>query len=119
MLDEILKVLVDNGLEVIIACISILVSYYIIPVIKNTMIPFLKEKRLLSIIKNLVEGVEKMAESGQLEKTDKKAKVVELLKSKGINVTVEVEILIEACVKELDLATSTIIKEIKETDNNK
>ena len=54
MLNEILKVLVDNGLEVIIACLSILVSYYVIPMIKNTMIPFLEEKRLLSTIKSFV-----------------------------------------------------------------
>lgn len=118
MLEEILKVLVDNGLEVIVAVISILVSYYVIPTIKNTLVPFLEEKRLLATIKSLVEGVEKLAESGQLAKIDKKAKVLELLEAKGIKVTPEVEILIEACVKELDLVTNTVIKEIKETEEN-
>ena len=116
MVDEIVKVLVDNGLEVIIAIISILVSYYVIPTIKDTLIPFLKEKRLLNTIKCFVEGVEKMAESGHIEKVNKKAKVIELLEAKGIEITAEVNVLIEACVKELDLVADTAIQEIKEAE---
>lgn len=113
MSNEIIKVLIENGLEVIIAIISIVVSYYIIPAIKDDLIPFLQEKRLFNVVKNLVKAAEKMAESGVIEKCDKKEKVIELLRKKGIQITDEVDALIEACVKELDLISGTIIKEFQ------
>ena len=63
MMNEILNVLQNNILDIVIAIISIIVSYFIVPAIKNDLIPFLKEKRLLNIIKGFVKGAEKMAES--------------------------------------------------------
>lgn len=119
MLNEIIKVLIDNGLEVIIAILSIVVSYYVIPAIKADLIPFLQEKRMLNVIKSLVEAAEKMAESGIIEKCDKKAKVIELLNKKGITVSEEIDALIEACVKELDLITGTIVEEVKKENKTK
>lgn len=116
MAKEIIDVVTENLLKIIIAVISILVSYYVIPAIKNNLIPWLKEKRILNIIKNLVEGVEKMAESGIIPKANKKEKVIELLNGKGIEVTPEVDVLIEACVKQLDIIVGTVVKEVKETE---
>lgn len=113
MANEILNVLKNNLLDIIIAIISIVVSYFIIPAIKNDLIPFLKEKRILNIIKKFVEGVEKMAESGIIEKSNKKEKVIELLTNKGITVTPEIDVLIEACVKELDIIVDTVVSEVK------
>lgn len=113
---EIINVLTDNLLDIVIAVISILVSYYVIPAIKNNLIPFLKEKRLLNIIKGFVNGVEKMAESGIIDKSNKKDKVVELLEEKGITVTPEVDALIEAAVKELDIIASTVVDEVKKAE---
>lgn len=113
MVNEIINVLQSNLLDIIISVISIVVSYYIIPVIKNDLIPFLKEKRVLNIIKNFVDGVEKMAESGIIQKCDKKEKVIQLLENKGIEVTSEIDALIEACVKQLDIIANAAVKEIK------
>jgi hypothetical protein len=55
-----------------------------------------------------------MTEVGIIEKCDKKDKVIQLLESKNIKVTPEIDILIEACVKQLDIVADNVINEIKE-----
>lgn len=109
---ETMKMIVDailpNILEIIITIISLVVARYVIPYIKNDMIPWLKEKRLHNIIAKFVQAAEKLAESGVIEKCDKKAKVIELLEKNGITVTETIDSFIESAVKELDLITSTI-----------
>lgn len=112
MLETILNSILPNILEIVLTIISFVVSCYVIPYIKGDLIPSLKEKRIYNVVKNFVQAVEKMAEAGIIPKTDKKKKVVELLESKNISVNVEVEAVIESCVKELDIITSTIYKEI-------
>ena len=116
MTKEIVDILTENLLDIVIAVISIIISYHVIPAIKNNLIPFLKEKRLLNIVKGFVKGVEKMAESGIIEKCNKKEKVIELLKSKDIAITPEVDALIEASVKELDIIVDTVVTEIKKAE---
>lgn len=116
MTKEIINLLTDNLLDIVIAIISIIVSTYAIPAIKNNLIPFLREKRLLNIIKSFVKGVEKMAESGMIPKANKKDKVIELLTEKGIAVTPEVDALIEASVKELDIIIDTVVTEVKKAE---
>ena len=101
-----------NILEIVSTIIALVVAYYIIPCIKSDLIPWLKEKRLYNTVERFVKAAEKLAESGVIEKCDKKAKVVELLKNKGITVNETVEAFIESCVKELDIITSTIYDEI-------
>lgn len=113
---ETLKMIVDailpNILEIIVTIISLVVARYVIPYVKDDMIPWLKEKRLHNIIKSFVQAAEKLAESGVIEKVQKKDKVVELLKKNGIEVNETVEAFIESCVKELDLISSTFYDEI-------
>lgn len=116
MLEIIWNTILPNILEIILTIISLVISYYVIPYIKRDLIPWLKEKHIYSIVKNFVQAVEKMAETGAINKTDKKDKVIELLKSKGINVDATVETFIESCVKELDMLTSVVIEEIVEDD---
>ena len=116
MNEAIIKVVTENVLEVIITIISIVVSYYIIPCIKNDLVPWLKEKHLYSTVKKFVQAAEKLAESQIIEKVDKKAKVIELLEKQGIEVTEEIEAFIESAVKELDLVTNTIKEEIKKNE---
>ena len=117
---ETLKAIMDaifpNILEIIITIISLIVARYVIPYIKDDMIPWLKEKRLHNIIKSFVQAAEKLAESGVIEKVQKKEKVVELLENNGIEVDETIDAFIEGCVKELDLVTSVIYEEIIETD---
>lgn len=116
MWETIWNTILPNILEIILTIISLVISYYVIPYIKSDLIPWLKEKRIYSIVKNFVQAVEKMAETGAIDKTTKKAKVIELLQSKGITVDSTVETLIESCVKELDMLTSVVVEEIVETD---
>ena len=116
MFETIWNAILPNILEIILTVISLIISYYVVPYIKKDLIPWLKEKRVYSIVKNFVQAVEKMAETGVIDKAVKKAKVVELLQNIGITVDDNVEVLIESCVKELDMLTSTVIEEIIETE---
>lgn len=84
----------------------------VIPWLKDTGLPWLKEKRLYSIVKKFVEAAEKQAEAGTIDKATKKRFVVELLEANGITVTPEIDAFIEAAVKELDLAEKNAIGEI-------
>ena len=117
MQEVIIKAILENVLEIIITVISIIVSCYIIPCIKNDLVPWLKEKHLYSMVKKFVQAAEKLAESNVIEKVDKKAKVIELLKNQGIEITDEIDSFIESAVKELDLVTNTIKEEIKKEEN--
>ena len=115
-MEEILNAILPNISEIIVTIISIVIARYVIPCIKEDLVPWLKEKRLHNIIKNFVQAVEKMAESGVIAKESKKQKVVELLEAKGIVITDTVDAFIESCVKELDLISSTIYEEIVESE---
>lgn len=111
--EMILNSITENALDIVIAVISIVVSVYLIPLIKNELKPWLEEKRIYGLVQKFVEAAEKLAESGTIEKVDKKAKVIELLESKGITVNEEIDAFIESAVKQLDIITSTAIEEIK------
>lgn len=113
MVEMILNAVTENVFDIVIAVISIVVSVYLIPLIKTELKPWLEEKRVYNLVKKFVEAAEKLAESGVIEKVDKKAKVVELLESKGIVVNAEVDAFIESAVKQLDIITSTVVEEIK------
>lgn len=119
MLEAIWNVILPNISEIIVTIISLVIACYVIPCIKNDLVPWLKEKRLYNVVKNFVQGVEKLSEVGVISKSDKKAKVVELLKNKGIVVDATTDAIIESCVKELDIATSLIYREIMDTDVEK
>ena len=64
-------------------------------------VPWMKEKHLLGIVKTLVEAAEKLAENQPL---DKKAWVVAQLENLGVKVTDFVEAAIESAVIQLDIA---------------
>lgn len=110
------SVLLNNIFEIIITIISLIVSYYVIPCIKNDLVPWLKEKHLYSTVKKFVQAVEKLAESGAIEKDEKKEMVIELLEMKGIKVNSIIDAFIESCVKELDIISSTVYETIIETE---
>jgi hypothetical protein len=108
------NLILSNVLEIVLTIISIVVARYVIPYIKTDLIPWLKEKRLLSIIKGFVRAAEKMAESGLIKKANKKDFVIGLLKKNGVTVDDTVDAFIESCVKELDMVGSIIFEEIEE-----
>lgn len=112
-LEILLDSIMGNIFEIIATIITIAVSYYVLPLIKNSLVPWLKEKRVYDTIKKLVKAAEKMSESGMIQKVDKKAMVIKWLEEQGIEVTDEISALIEAAVKELDIIVSTTVDEIK------
>lgn len=103
-MNEVVTIVVNNLLEIVFAVLGASFTALVIP--------WLKEKRLYSIVKKFVEAAEKQAEAGTIDKATKKRFVVELLESNGITVTPEINAFIEAAVKELDLAEKNAIGEI-------
>ena len=86
------ETLANYAAKIIIAAIAMLVTYYLIP--------WLKDKRLYSIVSQLVKGAEKYATSHEI---DKKQFVCDMLAQYGIKVTPVVEAFIEGAVEELDI----------------
>lgn len=118
-MQAIIDVIFENVLDIVISIISIVVSCYLIPIIKTEFIPWLKDNHLYDTIVKLVQAVEKLAESGIIEKVDKKEEVIRLLKEQGIDINDKVDAFIESAVKELDLISNTIYEEIVEENNLK
>ena len=111
MFEIIMNSVTNNMLEIVLTVISCIVSYLVIPTIRDTIIPWLKQKHIYHLIKIFVQAVEKMAESGAIEKTDKKQMVVDLLNKNGIEITASIDAAIESAVKELDLINNAIKEE--------
>jgi hypothetical protein len=118
MFETIINAIMPNILEIVLTILSLVVAKYVIPYIKNDFIPWLKEKHIYSVVNKFVKAVEKLAETGAINKVDKKKKVIELLEGKGIAVDATVEAFIESCVKELDAVTSVVCEEIIEAEGN-
>lgn len=113
MFETFIESILSNIFEIIATAISLVVAYYVIPYIKTDLIPWLKDKKLYDTVKKFVNAAEKLAESGVIQKADKKAKVIELLEGRGIVVNETIEVFIESCVQELDMVDSVIIEAIE------
>lgn len=98
--------------EIIVLAVKLITAILGI-ILTTVVIPWLKEKRVYSIVKTAVRAAEKLAETAQIDKEDKKEFVLEYLESRGIKITTEIEILIESCVEELDCLKEVIFQEIK------
>lgn len=109
----VIDAVIGNVFDILIAVITVVVSAYIIPLIRNELTPWLKDRHIYSQVKTFVEAAEKLAEAGIIKKIDKKAKVIELLRNSGIEVDEKVEAFIESAVKQLDLIASSVADEIK------
>lgn len=108
---------VDCIIKIVMAILSVVVSVVVVPWLKNTAVPWMKEKRLYTICSRFVKAAEKMAESGAIEKDEKKDFVIAALKSKGIDITGEVTSYIESAVKELDIAIHDSFKKMVDAFN--
>ena len=98
MWNEILATIV----RMVIAILSVIVTYKVIP--------WLKQKQLYDLVCKAVEAAEKIGGSGQ----DKMAIAVEFLYRMGVTVTDDTKMLIEAAVQELDIA----LGKVKEKDDD-
>ena len=112
MEQELIDILLNNVLDIVVAVIALIVSKYAIPYIKNDFIPLLKEKRLYTTVRTLVEGVEQVADAGIIEKSVKKERVIALLQEQGLEVTESVETIIEACVKAMNDMKDAVVEEV-------
>lgn len=99
LIPEITGVVVDA----IIAICGLIFTGVFLPWMGKVGIPWLKEKRLYGIVSTLVKAAEKQAEAGSLA-IPKLNYVERMLEAKGIKVTPEVRAMIEAAVKDLDIA---------------
>lgn len=113
MMELIIDAIATNVLDIVVAILSIVVGVYVIPLIKTELKPWLEEKRIYGLVQKFVEAAEKLAETGVIEKIDKKAKVIELLEQNGIVVDDKVAAFIESAVKQLDLVIETVKEEVK------
>jgi hypothetical protein len=95
--------------QVIPLLIKIAAAIVVIPAIKDTLVPWLKEKRLYAQVRRFVRAAEKLGATGAIDKATKKAYVTSLLQKKGITVTDEVDAMIEAAVEELDEVGAEIV----------
>lgn len=105
---EIRVEMVKMVMEIIFMLAGTAVTVYLVPWIGKIAIPWLKEKRLYSVVAKLVKAAEKMAESGQITKDAKKRYVMKLLSEKGYMISDEVDALIECAVEELDVLTGKL-----------
>ena len=92
-MQELLSMLV----ELAVGAVSLVLAYFVIP--------WLKEKRLIGIVRKAVEAAEKLSENQSI---DKKEYVRRVLAGAGVKLNETVEAMIEGCVLELDLLISNI-----------
>lgn len=90
--------LLEAVIKLLVGFVSVLVGYFLIP--------WLKEKRIYSIVKKAVEAAEKLSETQDI---DKKEYVKKVLASANVKLTDTVNAIIEGCVLELDLMISGLI----------
>ena len=107
----------DNIFKIILSVISLVVTYYVLPAIKEDLVPWLKEKRLYSTTKKFVQAAEKLAESGAIQKVEKPEYVIGLLEQNGIKVDDTIRAFIESCCKEIDIVVSATKEEILKEEN--
>lgn len=84
---------IDVAVKIVSILIGAVVTIYVVP--------WLKEKRLYDTVSKMVAAAQKWNETHPI---DKKAWVIEQLRARGIAVNAYVDALIEAAVKELDIA---------------
>lgn len=101
-------------MKLVFSVISLIITYVFVPWVKQTVIPWLVEKRLYTLVMQFVQAAEKVSQSQYLTGYEKKEYVVKLLKNHGIIITPEVEALIESAVEELDMMIASSVALIAE-----
>lgn len=84
---------IEALVSIVFVILSTVVTVYVVP--------WLKEKRVYDTVKKMVDAAEKWAETNNI---NKKEWVISQLEGRGIEVNEYVDALIEAAVKELDIA---------------
>lgn len=106
MLESVLSFVLSHLIELVIAGIGTYISVKVVP--------WLKKLGIYSVVRICVKAAEKLGETSQIAKSEKKNYVVVALEQSGIKVTPLVETMIESAVKELDEQVDKIKDEIIE-----
>ena len=117
-MEILLNYITENILEIILSIISLVVTYYILPAIREDLVPWLKEKRLYSTVKKFVQAAEKLADAGTINKKDKPQYVIGLLEENGIAVNNTIKAFIESSCKEIDIVIGATKEEILKEEND-
>lgn len=96
-MNELTVNLITLIVRVIIAAAAVLLSRYVLPMIK--------ESGVYGKISKLASAAEKLAENWNI---DKKAYVIDMLRENNVKITPYVEAMIEAAVSELDRAKAAV-----------
>lgn len=115
---ELLIELVSVVLQIIVAVCFGLLTKHVIPWLHDIAIPWLKEKHLYNLICYFVSAAEKQAETGAIDKAAKKEYVIKLLKGRKVEVTPEVDAMIESAVFDLDMAVAGVFDTIYDVFEN-
>lgn len=108
---EIIALIINIILNASLALVATAITVVVVPWVKHTLIPWLYDKRLYGIVSCFVAAAEKMADSGQIGKGEKRDYVIKLLEAKGAVIDDEVIAMIESAVTELDIAFSNTVIE--------
>lgn len=106
MLESILSFVLSHLIELVIAAIGSYISVKVVP--------WLKKIGIYYIVRICVKAAEKLGETAQIAKEEKKNYVIVALEQAGIEVSPLVETMIESAVKELDEQKDKITQEILE-----
>lgn len=94
--------IIECGINIVKVIILIVMGCIVIPWVKKSAIPWLKERQLSGTIMKFVRAAEKLAESGVIDKSAKLDYVMSLVKKLGIPADEHTRALIENAVVELD-----------------
>lgn len=112
VMNDFWTLLLNHLVELAVTVILAVITCIVLPWLKNTAVPWMKEKRLYTIVSRFVQAAEKYSKT---QPVDKKQWVVSLLKDKGIDLTPEVEAYIESAVQELDVAIKQTVAGVRDT----
>lgn len=105
---QLIPEIMDVVIDAIITICSLIFTGFVLPWAIKTGIPWLKDKRVYGIVSMLVKAAEKQKEAGTLPMP--KPDYVELmLTQRGIKITPNVKAMIEAAVKDLDIAVENAV----------
>jgi len=117
-ISEFYPVILECVVKLVRIVIAIIFSTIVIPWVKNSAIPWLKEKQLYGIIQKFVRAAEKLADAELITKESKLDYVISLLVKRGIEVTPEVRAMIESAVGDLDDELAHGMMSLVEAINN-
>ncbi len=110
-----MNAIITQALSYIIKALFLALAGVLTFYVKTTVVPWLKDKQLYSVVKRYVQAAEKLFSTGQLVSgAEKKKYVISLLESKGIACGPEIHALIESAVEELDQLKDTVVSALIE-----